>query len=127
MCCGYQGTKFTDFPRANSWKFDLLGCLVFRGEKGKKASNVRHIETEFTREAPVRQQSFAGKEMTKQLTGKREDGPLHLAARAGDLGLVVEIVSNCGEEVLNELLSKQNHAGETALYLAGWLWICWFG
>ncbi|KAM1159375.1 hypothetical protein ACFX19_033123 [Malus domestica] len=71
-----------------------------------------------TTEAPVRQQSFAGKKMPKQLTGRRDNGPLHLAARAGDLGLVVEIMSNCGEEELNELLSEQNYAGETALYLA---------
>ncbi|KAM1094582.1 hypothetical protein EV1_009629 [Malus domestica] len=69
-------------------------------------------------EAPVRQQSFVGKKMTKQLTGKREDGPLHLAAREGDLGLVVQILSKCGEAELNELLSKQNHMGETPLYLA---------
>lgn len=69
-------------------------------------------------EAPVRQQSFSEKKMTKQLTGKREDTPLHLAARQGNLGLIIEIISNCGEADLNEVLSKQNHSGETALYVA---------
>ncbi|XP_062004070.1 ankyrin repeat-containing protein At5g02620-like [Rosa rugosa] len=71
-------------------------------------------------EAPVtvRQQSFCEKKMTKQLTGKREDAPLHLAARAGNLGLVLEIISNGGDAELNEVLMKQNHSGETALYVA---------
>lgn len=66
----------------------------------------------------MRQQSFCEKKMTKQLTAKREDAPLHLAARAGNLGLVREIISNCGDAELNEVLMKQNHSGETALYAA---------
>ena len=56
--------------------------------------------------------------MTKQLTGKREDRPLHTAARAGNLELVVEIISNIEEAELKQLLSKQNNSGETALYVA---------
>lgn len=66
----------------------------------------------------MRQQSFCEKKMTKQLTAKREDAPFHLAARAGNLGLVREIISNCGDAELNEVLMKQNHSGETALYAA---------
>ena len=35
-------------------------------------------------EMPVGRQSFRGKKMTKQLTGKRDDTPLHSAASIGD-------------------------------------------
>lgn len=56
--------------------------------------------------------------MTKQLTGKRDDTPLHSAARAGQLEVVARTLSSAGEEELLELLSKQNQSGETALYVA---------
>lgn len=58
--------------------------------------------------------------MTKQLTGKRDDTPLHSAARAGNLAVIMEIISKAGEAEaeLKELLEKQNQAGETALYVA---------
>lgn len=56
--------------------------------------------------------------MTKQLTGKRDDTQLHTAARAGNLELAVEIMSNIGDAELRQLLSKQNNSGETALYVA---------
>ncbi|KAJ9178223.1 hypothetical protein P3X46_010123 [Hevea brasiliensis] len=58
------------------------------------------------------------KKMTKQLTGKKDDTPLHSAARAGNLAVVMEIFSDTGEEALKELLEKQNQSGETALYVA---------
>ncbi|XP_071933690.1 ankyrin repeat-containing protein At5g02620-like [Coffea arabica] len=58
------------------------------------------------------------KKMTKQLTGKRDDTALHSAARAGNLKAVWEITHQSSEEELIELLSKQNSAGETALYVA---------
>lgn len=58
------------------------------------------------------------KKMTKQLTGKRDDTPLHSAARQGDLALVIEILTTPGEAELKELLEKQNQSGETALYVA---------
>lgn len=57
------------------------------------------------------------KKMTKQLTGKREDTPLHSAARAGNLAAVREILGGVEEE-LADILLKQNSAGETALYVA---------
>ncbi|CAK9147212.1 unnamed protein product [Ilex paraguariensis] len=56
--------------------------------------------------------------MTKQLTGKRDDTPLHSAARAGNLEEALEIIKHKGDEELKEFLSKQNQAGETALYVA---------
>ncbi|KAE8732659.1 Ankyrin repeat-containing protein [Hibiscus syriacus] len=58
------------------------------------------------------------KKMTKQLTGKREDTPLHSAARAGNLAVVKEILAGAGENALKELIAKQNQSGETALYVA---------
>lgn len=56
--------------------------------------------------------------MAKQLTGKKDDTPLHLAARMGNLELVCEILTNSGNEELKDLLSKENQSGETALYVA---------
>ncbi|XWS74191.1 hypothetical protein CRYUN_Cryun02cG0194900 [Craigia yunnanensis] len=72
-------------------------------------------------EAPVTEQPSIParrKKMTKQLTGKRDDTPLHSAARAGNLAVVTEILTGTGEDELKELLPKQNQSGETALYVA---------
>ncbi|XP_028783230.1 ankyrin repeat-containing protein At5g02620 [Neltuma alba] len=56
--------------------------------------------------------------MKKQLTGIRDDNPLQSAIRAGNVELALQIISENGDTELKELLSKQNHAGETALYVA---------
>ncbi|XAR59029.1 hypothetical protein NMG60_11014645 [Bertholletia excelsa] len=74
-------------------------------------------------EAPNGQQSTPGKKMTKQLTGKRDDTPLHSAIRTGQISIVREIMAGAGaggggEEELSRVLSKQNQEGETALYVA---------
>ncbi|KAH6814583.1 Ankyrin repeat family protein [Perilla frutescens var. frutescens] len=59
------------------------------------------------------------KKIVKQLTGKREDSSLHSAARAGQIGAIREIIDGVGEEEeLRELLTKQNSAGETPLFVA---------
>ncbi|XP_047086443.1 ankyrin repeat-containing protein At5g02620-like [Lolium rigidum] len=58
------------------------------------------------------------KKMTKQLTGKRDDTALHGAARAGQLAAVRETLSGAEPEELRALLSKQNQAGETPLFVA---------
>lgn len=59
------------------------------------------------------------KKMTKQLTGKRDDSALHSAARAGNIIAIREIINGAeDEEELTEILSKENSAGETALYVA---------
>ena len=58
------------------------------------------------------------KKMTKQLTGKRDDTPLHSAARAGYLDVVRDTLKDAEEDELFELLSGQNQDGETALYVA---------
>ncbi|KAH8507685.1 hypothetical protein Peur_049716 [Populus x canadensis] len=62
--------------------------------------------------------SMSQKKMTRQLIRKKDDTPLLFAARAGNLGAVMEILTGTGEEELKELLEKQNQSGETALYVA---------
>ncbi|GAB2302909.1 hypothetical protein Dimus_036902 [Dionaea muscipula] len=70
-------------------------------------------------EAQLGEASVPWKEMTKQLTGKRDDTRLHAAARAGNLSIVMDIIlDGTDEEELKELLAKQNQSGETALYVA---------
>ncbi|KAI3965350.1 hypothetical protein MKW92_029113 [Papaver armeniacum] len=71
-------------------------------------------------EAPTREESFLRrKKMTKQLTGKRGDTPLHSAARAGNLSEIKAIFSgSSGNEDIKEVLEKPNQYGETALYVA---------
>lgn len=63
-------------------------------------------------------QSLRGKKITKQLTGRRDDTPLHSAARTGNLAVVKEIISKTCREDLKELVSKQNQSGEIVLYAA---------
>ncbi|XP_058753361.1 ankyrin repeat-containing protein At5g02620-like [Vicia villosa] len=58
------------------------------------------------------------KKMTKQLTGKRDDTPLHSAARAGDMVSLKGTVDGAEEGKLREVFVKQNQGGETALYVA---------
>lgn len=56
------------------------------------------------------------KKMVKQLTGKRGDTQLHSAARGGNLGEVLGMISgSCGEGgELGEVLSRQNQCGDVA-------------
>lgn len=60
------------------------------------------------------------KKMVKQLTGKREDSPLHSAARAGRILEIKEIINGATDKdgELRNLLSKKNSAGETPLFVA---------
>ncbi|CAN6289833.1 unnamed protein product [Urochloa humidicola] len=58
------------------------------------------------------------KKMTKQLTGKRDDTALHAAARAGQVASTREMLSGKDAEELAALLSRQNQAGETPLFVA---------
>ncbi|XP_020095380.1 ankyrin repeat-containing protein At5g02620 [Ananas comosus] len=64
-----------------------------------------------------KQQSFRERK-NKESPGKRGDTELHLAARAGNAVHVQKILSECSEDSLKELVSKQNLDGETALYVA---------
>ncbi|KAI9072244.1 hypothetical protein K1719_045793 [Acacia pycnantha] len=67
-----------------------------------------------------KQLSFMGSERkrSKESPGKRGDSPLHLAARAGNINRVKEIIQNCDDNESKDLLSKQNLEGETPLYIA---------
>ncbi|OWM68844.1 ankyrin repeat-containing protein At5g02620-like [Punica granatum] len=59
------------------------------------------------------------KKIAKKVTGKRDDTRLHSAARAGNVEATRTIIAGCeGSAGLKELLSKQNQACETALYVA---------
>ncbi|PWZ58100.1 Ankyrin repeat-containing protein [Zea mays] len=58
------------------------------------------------------------KKMTKQLTGKRDDTAMHAAARAGQLESMRQMMSGKDAEELGALLSRQNQAGETPLFVA---------
>ncbi|CAL4938823.1 unnamed protein product [Urochloa decumbens] len=58
------------------------------------------------------------KKMTKQLTGKRDDTALHAAARAGQVASTREMLSGKDAEEVAALLSRQNQAGETPLFVA---------
>lgn len=64
-----------------------------------------------------KQQSFKERK-SKESPGKKGDTQLHLAARAGNLIGVQKIISDTDENELNDLVSKQNQDGETALYVA---------
>lgn len=64
-----------------------------------------------------KQQSFRLKK-NRESAGKRGDKPLHLAARAANLIQVKEILKNSETGRIKELLSVQNHDGETAMYVA---------
>ncbi|XP_004494896.1 ankyrin repeat-containing protein At5g02620-like isoform X1 [Cicer arietinum] len=67
-----------------------------------------------------KQLSFMGSERkkSKESPGKRGDLPIHLAARAGNLSRVKEIIQNCSNNETKDLLAKQNLEGETPLYVA---------
>lgn len=49
---------------------------------------------------------------------KRGDSLLHLAARAGRLEEVKQIIHNSDHTGVNDLLSERNQEGETPLYVA---------
>ncbi|XP_073299565.1 ankyrin repeat-containing protein At5g02620-like [Primulina huaijiensis] len=71
--------------------------------------------------AMERQLSFGGeRKKNKDSPGKRGDSPLHLAARAGNLGRVKEIIQKFDNinNGVTDLLSNQNQEGETPLYVS---------
>lgn len=67
---------------------------------------------------PVHTPSTPRTKVTKQLTGKRDDTVLHSAARSGDIAAIRDILDNAKHGELAELLSMQNSAGETSLFVA---------
>ncbi|XP_019195775.1 PREDICTED: ankyrin repeat-containing protein At5g02620-like [Ipomoea nil] len=68
--------------------------------------------------AMERQVSFGvERKRGKDSPGKRGDTPLHLAARAGNLAKVIQILNKLNGIAIKESVSKQNQEGETALYV----------
>ncbi|KAK4489082.1 hypothetical protein RD792_004876 [Penstemon davidsonii] len=90
-------------------------------EKQKSLKGLMEKQKSF-RIAMERNLSFGGeRKKSKDSPGKRGDSPLHLAARAGNLGKVKEIIQKFDNNITNgikDLLSKKNHEGETPLYVA---------
>ncbi|CAL9777994.1 unnamed protein product [Musa acuminata subsp. burmannicoides] len=105
MWCGCGGLRRAD-PQLHIYSFNFFFLLFISFVSF--ASNDSEMDSSVGRR----------KKITKQLTGKREDTPLHSAARAGNLAVVNEFLSGNNEENLKELLCKQNQAGETALFVA---------
>ncbi|KAH0908048.1 hypothetical protein HID58_039875 [Brassica napus] len=59
------------------------------------------------------------KTMTKQITARRDDTPLHTAVREGKTEILLEMIGEHDDGAeLKELLAEQNQSGETALYVA---------
>ncbi|KAK4729488.1 hypothetical protein R3W88_022476 [Solanum pinnatisectum] len=94
--------------------------VIFQSEKMEKQQNGVMEKQKSFRIVMERQVSFSiEKKRDKESPGKRGDSPLHLAARAGNLGKVKEIVQKFdNSKGIKELLSLQNQQGETALYIA---------
>ncbi|GAA0145331.1 phosphatase modulator [Lithospermum erythrorhizon] len=66
-----------------------------------------------------RQMSFGGdRKRGKDSPGKKGDSQLHLAARAGNLKKVKDMFCVFSNDVIREMLSKQNQEGETPLYIS---------
>ncbi|KAL8030524.1 hypothetical protein ABFX02_14G291400 [Erythranthe guttata] len=87
-------------------------------EKQKSFRGLMEKQKSF-RIALERQLTFGGgdRKKSKDSPGKRGDSPLHLAARAGNLGKAKEIIQKIENGAI-DLLSKQNQEGETPLYAA---------
>ncbi|KAK4349347.1 hypothetical protein RND71_032102 [Anisodus tanguticus] len=99
--------------------------VSFKGATMEKQQSFRNGVMEKQKSFRIvmeRQVSFSvEKKRGKESPGKRGDSPLHLAARAGNLGKVKEIVQKFdgnNKKGIKDLLSLQNQQGETALYIA---------
>ncbi|KAJ4833630.1 hypothetical protein Tsubulata_001246 [Turnera subulata] len=94
----------------------------FRGLLDKQKNLRGFVERQKSfRTVMERQLSFLGggeKKKSRDSPGKRGDSQLHLAARAGNLTRVREILHSCDDNESKVLLSVQNHEGETPLYAA---------
>ncbi|WCJ21825.1 Ankyrin repeat family protein [Euphorbia peplus] len=94
----------------------------FRGALEKQKSFRGFVEKQKSfRTVMERQLSFIGvgeKKKSKESPGKRGDTQIHLAARAGNLTRVRELLQNCDRKEAKDLLSVKNQEGETALYAA---------
>jgi hypothetical protein len=88
--------------------FDAGATLCARDVGGRSALEVAHL---FGEPDPASYLLARGACPNKRIN-KRRDTLLHLAARAGDIGLTVVLLEDGGDPNLT------NHAGQTPLYLA---------
>lgn len=117
------GFRNVTFENQTSFHGQLEKQQSFRGANVERHPSLRGFmeKQKSFRVVMERQLSFiAGGERKKNRDspGKRGDLLLHLAARAGNLSEVKEILQNCEESESIEQLSKQNQEGETPLYVA---------
>ncbi|KAM0940079.1 putative ankyrin repeat-containing domain, PGG domain, ankyrin repeat-containing domain superfamily [Dioscorea sansibarensis] len=98
---------------------EKLQSFRLGGMEKQKSFKMKGIEKQksFKLGSADKQQSFREKK-NRDSFGKRGDTPLHLAARAGNAVNVEKILVECDQSSLNDLVSKQNQDGETALYVA---------
>ncbi|RLN42323.1 ankyrin repeat-containing protein [Panicum miliaceum] len=89
------------------------------GDDSRPAAQPEPTTTTTSMDSPrASQAATRRKKMTKQLTGKRDDTAMHAAARAGQLVAMREMLSGKDTEELAAVLSRQNQAGETPLFVA---------
>ncbi|XP_010485156.1 PREDICTED: ankyrin repeat-containing protein At5g02620-like [Camelina sativa] len=121
--------KQVSFQAGNAEKHGIKGRALEKQEKPmeRQGSFRGFVEKQKSfRIIMERQLSFmnggSGSERKKknESPGKRGDSPLHIAARTGNLGKVMELIRDCNsiQDQLKLLLSKQNLEGETPLYTA---------
>ena len=76
---------------------------MFNGPKSKwkKTINIQSwtskLKSQIWQHQGCRQETPQGKKMTKQLTEKRDDTPLHAAARAGKLAVMKDTILETDE------------------------------
>lgn len=108
--------KHPSFHGVTEKQQSVRGGVVM--EKQKSFRGLMEKQKSF-RIAMERQLSFGGeKKRSKDSPGKRGDSQLHLAARAGNLTKARDIFQKFDDNVIKEMLSKQNQEGETALFVA---------
>jgi ankyrin repeat protein len=98
--------------------FDAPTPSLMDAKKNQPGEDMPPAQPEQMDSPRAAQAATRRKKMTKQLTGKRDDTAMHAAARAGQLGSVREMLSGKTPEELGALLSRQNQAGETPLFVA---------
>jgi len=106
----------TEMEKQQSFRLGALERLQSFKQKSFKMGAMEKQKS-FRNGLMEKQQSFKERK-SKESPGKRGDTVLHLAARAGNIVSVEKILCDCDESRLKDLICKQNHDGETALYVA---------
>ncbi|KAG5070708.1 hypothetical protein JHK86_005919 [Glycine max] len=100
----------------NSGAYSALANTLSACGKWEDAAKVRKSMKD---KAVKKEQGFSWVQIkNNESPGKRGDLSIHLAARAGNLSRVKEIIQNYSNYETKDLLAKQNLEGETPLYVA---------